>query len=131
MPSSRPHACSCGEAAGGGGPWFHRRVTVLLDPPLWPRHDRIWGHLVSDESLEELHALAAAAGIPRRAFDLDHYDVPAERHDALVAAGAVPVGNRELVTRLHASGLRVSGRDRAARQAARQAEQQAEKQADE
>lgn len=87
-------------------------MTVLLDPPLWPRHGTVWGHLVSDASLEELHRFAAAAGIPRRAFDLDHYDVPTERYDDLVARGATLVDSRQLVRRLRASGLRVPARDR-------------------
>jgi hypothetical protein len=87
-------------------------VTVLVDPPLWPRHGRLWSHLVSDTSLEELHAFAAAAGIPSRGFDLDHYDVPDDQHARLVALGAEPVGTRELVRRLRASGLRVRARDR-------------------
>ncbi len=85
---------------------------ILLDPPLWPRHGRTWSHLVSDTSLEELHAFAARTGVPERAFDRDHYDVPDERYDELVAAGAIPVGTRELVRRLRASGLRVRARDR-------------------
>lgn len=85
---------------------------ILLDPPLWPRHERLWSHLVSDSSLDELHAFAARAGIPPRAFDLDHYDVPDERYDELVALGAVPVDTRELVRRLRASGLRIRARDR-------------------
>jgi hypothetical protein len=90
-------------------------MTVLIDQPTWPAHDTVWSHLVSDVSLEELHDFAAANGIPRRGFDLDHYDVPARRYEALVAAGALPVGNRELVLRLRASGLRVSGRERSGR----------------
>lgn len=89
-------------------------MTILVDPPLWPNHDRVWGHLVSDSSLEELHAFAAEAGIPERAFDCDHYDVPAERYDALVAQGAQLVDSRELVRRLRASGLRVTGAQRRA-----------------
>jgi hypothetical protein len=91
---------------------YNDAMTVLIDRPAWPAHGTLWSHLVSDSSLEELHSFAAAQAIPRRGFDLDHYDVPAERYDDLVAAGAVPVGNRELVTRLRASGLRVSGRAR-------------------
>ena len=87
-------------------------MAVLIDPPVWPAHHRLWSHLVSDSSLEELHAFAAACGIPRRGFDLDHYDVPEDRYDDLVAAGAVPVTGRELLRRLVASGLRVPGRDR-------------------
>lgn len=83
-------------------------MTVLIDQPMWPAHDTLWSHLVSDSSLDELHEFAARCGIPARGFDRDHYDVPAERYDALVAAGAVPVANRELVLRLRSSGLRVS-----------------------
>jgi hypothetical protein len=87
-------------------------MTVLIDQPRWPAHDTLWAHLVSDASLEELHAFAEAAGLPRRSFDLDHYDVPEHRYADLVAAGAEPVGNRELVERLRGSGLRVSQRER-------------------
>ncbi|WP_062465953.1 DUF4031 domain-containing protein [Demequina maris] len=85
---------------------------ILIDPPLWPNHGRIWGHLVSDESLEELHAFAARAGIPPRAFDRDHYDYPEERRAQLVELGAVEVSTRDLVRRLRASGLRVTAAQR-------------------
>lgn len=88
-------------------------MTVLVDPPMWPQHGRLWGHLVSDTSLDELHAFAARAGIPERGFDLDHYDVPDARYDEIVALGATPVSAHELIRRLRASGLRVPGRDRA------------------
>ncbi|MDP3208093.1 MAG: DUF4031 domain-containing protein [Rhodoglobus sp.] len=87
-------------------------MTVLIDQPIWPAHDTLWAHIVSDTSLEELHAFAAAAGLPRRGFDLDHYDVPARMWGELVALGAEPVSVREFVTRLAASGLRVAQRDR-------------------
>ncbi|QIS41919.1 DUF4031 domain-containing protein [Clavibacter capsici] len=87
-------------------------MAVLLDRPAWPAHGTLWSHLVSDASLEELHAFARAAGIPERGFDRDHYDVPAARYEELVARGAVPVSNRDLVRRLQASGLRVTQRER-------------------
>ncbi|GLI28875.1 hypothetical protein ARHIZOSPH14_31170 [Agromyces rhizosphaerae] len=87
-------------------------MAVLIDRPMWPAHGTLWSHLVSDRSLDELHAFARAAGIPERAFDLDHYDVPAERYDQLVAAGAEPVSNRDLVVRLRDSGLRITARTR-------------------
>ena len=79
---------------------------ILIDPPVWPGWDRVWSHLVSDESLEELHAFARQAGVPARAFDRDHYDVPSDKYDELIAAGATPVASRDLVRRLIASGLR-------------------------
>ena len=92
--------------------WQRARVAVLVDVPMWPAHGRLWAHLVSDRSLEELHAFASANGLPRRGFDLDHYDVPEERIAALVAAGAKAVSAHELTLRLIASGLRVRARDR-------------------
>jgi hypothetical protein len=87
-------------------------MTVLIDQPIWPAHDTVWAHIVSDTSLEELHDFAQRAGIPRRGFDLDHYDVPARMWSELVALGAEPVGVRDFVRRLEASGLRVPQRDR-------------------
>jgi hypothetical protein len=89
-------------------------MTVLIDRPIWPAHGTQWSHIVSDSSIDELHGFAAATGVPPRSFDLDHYDVPADRYDELVAAGAQPVGIREFVSRLQASGLRVSQRERRA-----------------
>jgi hypothetical protein len=85
---------------------------ILIDQPIWPAHDTLWGHLVSDQSLDELHEFAEKAGIPRRGFDRDHYDYPAYRRDALIALGAQPVGLRDLVERLQASGLRVSQKEK-------------------
>ena len=89
-------------------------MSILIDLPRWPAHDTLWSHLVSDSSVAELHAFAAAQGIPRRGFDHDHYDVPESRCEQLVAAGATPVTMRQLVERLQASGLRVSQRERRA-----------------
>jgi hypothetical protein len=85
-------------------------VTILIDEPVWPAHDTVWAHLVSDASYDELHAFAAAQGIPRRGFDHDHYDVPEARWHDLVAAGAQPVTGLDLARRLERSGLRVSQR---------------------
>jgi hypothetical protein len=79
---------------------------ILIDPPNAAGHGRLWSHLASDSSYDELHAFAAAIGIPARGFDRDHYDVPADRYDDVVTAGATPVSSRELVHRLAASGLR-------------------------
>ena len=87
-------------------------MTVLIDVPMWPAHGTTWGHLVSDDSLAELHAFAERVGLPPRSFDIDHYDVPVERYDELVAAGALPVSYRDLVVRLRRSGLRVRAKDR-------------------
>jgi hypothetical protein len=81
-------------------------MAVLIDEPIWPFRDRLWCHLVSDTSYDELHHLAQRLGIPRRGFQGDHYDVPAELRDRAIELGAHPVTGRELITRLRASGLR-------------------------
>jgi Protein of unknown function (DUF4031) len=81
-------------------------VVILVDSATWPGRGRLWCHLVSDTSFDELHDFARWCEIPARAFERDHYDVPAERRDEVVAAGAVPVRSRELVGRITAAGLR-------------------------
>jgi hypothetical protein len=81
-------------------------VSLLIDPPTWPAHGRIWSHLVSDESFDELHEFAREVGLPERGFHRDHYDVPAELYEQVVDAGAIAVSSRDLVARLRAAGLR-------------------------
>ena len=82
-------------------------MAVLIDTAVWHWRGRRWSHLVSDVSYDELHAFVAAElGIPRRAFQGDHYDVPEDLYAEAVASGAVPVGARELLSRLSAAGLR-------------------------
>jgi len=78
----------------------------MIDPPLVPTRGRYWSHVASDTSYDELHAFARRVGIPARGFDRDHYDVPEEMYDAIVAAGATPMSSRELVGRLRSRGLR-------------------------
>ncbi|TDE10379.1 DUF4031 domain-containing protein [Jiangella asiatica] len=79
---------------------------ILIDPPAWPAHGRLWSHLVSDHSFDELHEFAARLGLPPRGFDGDHYDIPASDYQRAVDAGALPVRSREIVARLRAAGLR-------------------------
>ncbi|MDQ6873707.1 MAG: DUF4031 domain-containing protein [Actinomycetota bacterium] len=81
-------------------------MAILVDPAVWPWQGRLWAHLVSDRSYDELHDFAARLGVPRRAFQGDHYDVPEPLRDRAVALGAEPVGVRELLGRLTAAGLR-------------------------
>jgi Protein of unknown function (DUF4031) len=79
---------------------------IFVDPPSWPGHGRLWSHLISDSSYDELHEFARAVGIPARGFERDHYDVPAEMYERVTAAGAVVISSREVVRRLEAAGLR-------------------------
>ena len=83
-------------------------MALLIDTPVWPWRGRLWSHLVSDTDYDELHAFVEAElGIPRRAFQGDHYDVPEELHATAVAAGAESVSCRERLARRLAAGWRV------------------------
>ena len=87
-------------------------MSIYIDPPTWPAHGTVFSHLISDVSLAELHGFAAAAGISERAFDRDHYDVPAHRYEDLVQAGAIELSGSELTRTLIASGLRIPLKER-------------------
>jgi hypothetical protein len=79
---------------------------IYVDPPRWPARGRLWSHLVSDASFAELHVFAEMLGAPRRAFERDHYDLPAERARMAEWLGATVVPSREIVQRLSVAGLR-------------------------
>lgn len=59
-----------------------------------------WCHMVSDVDYDELHALAARLGIPRRGFQGDHYDLPAHVRERAVMLGAEEVATGELILRM-------------------------------
>lgn len=85
---------------------------VLIDQARWWFRDERWCHLVSDTSLEELHAFVEVHGIERRAFQGDHYDIPERYRPVMIDAGAVEVDSRELVRALRAAGLRLTPEQR-------------------
>lgn len=87
-------------------------MSIYIDPPVWPAHGTLFSHLVSDVSLAELHEFAATVGISERAFDRDHYDVPAHRYEELVRAGAIELSGAELTRTLISSGLRIPLKER-------------------
>ncbi|MDX2062209.1 MAG: DUF4031 domain-containing protein [Bacteroidia bacterium] len=63
-------------------------------------------HLISDTSLEELHAFAQALGLPPKAFhnkpNRPHYDLLDHWIGHAITRGAVPLSARALATRLAA-----------------------------
>jgi hypothetical protein len=87
-------------------------VAVLVDEAVWPWRGARWAHLVSDESVAELHAFARRLGLRRMAFQGDHYDVPTDVRERALALGAEAVRGRDLVRRLRAAGLRLAAADR-------------------
>ena len=87
-------------------------MAILVDECNWPWRDLLWCHMVSDTSLDELHAFARWIGIPERGFQGDHYDIPEEARAIAVAEGALEVSSREVVEALRVSGLRIRKADK-------------------
>ncbi|WP_298209458.1 DUF4031 domain-containing protein [Ferrimicrobium sp.] len=83
---------------------------LLIDRPIFHREGRRFAHLISDESLDELHDGARLLGLDR-SFHRDHYDIPEEYVPTVLAAGVRQVDPREIVRALRRTGLR-SPRDR-------------------
>jgi hypothetical protein len=69
-------------------------MTVYVDDAVHPWRGQRWAHLMAD-TLEELHAMAARLGIPRRAFQNKtsgaHYDVATETRELAITYGALPI----------------------------------------
>ena len=69
--------------------------------------------MVSDESFDELHEMAARLGIPRFVFQHDHYDLTPPYRERAIALGAEPVSGLELARRrVRAEGPRRRARRR-------------------
>ena len=81
-----------------------RAMAVLVDELREYPHVRFavkhWCHMVSDESFAELHAFAAALGIPPERFQRDHYDLPPALRARAVERGAVEVTIDDLAQRM-------------------------------
>ena len=105
--------------AGAPRPSLGAPLTVYVDDwrqraTVREREDR-WSHLLADDP-DELHAMAAALGIPprgyqrhRRSAALNHYDVPEALRLRAIELGAVPVTWREMA-RLTRSWRRADAR---------------------
>lgn len=72
-------------------------MTVYVDD-MRARYGRmVMCHMLSDDSVAELHAMADRIGVARRWFQGDHYDVCLSKRARAVEAGAVEVTTRDLV----------------------------------
>ena len=81
-------------------------MTILVDACTWPHRGGLWCHLVSDASFEELHEFARRLGVPRAAFQGDHYDLDELTRERAIGQGAMAVDGRDVVAALRSSGLR-------------------------
>ena len=80
-------------------------MTVYVDDAVIQWRGQRWAHLMAD-GLEELHAMAAQLGLPRRAFQDKpsgaHYDVTVAMREHALRLGAVAISrhrDRELRAR--------------------------------
>ena len=100
-----------------------RGMAVLVDELREYPHVRFavkhWCHMVSDASFDELHAFAAALGIPRERFQRDHYDLPPALRVRAVALGAQEVTTHDLSQRMAGPRGERNRRRRARRAAGR------------
>ena len=93
-------------------------MSVYVDDAVTLWRGKRWAHLMAD-TLDELHAMAARLGMPRRAFQDKssgaHYDLTEELREQAVRFGAVAISrhrDREQVraiirnARSQCSGLR-------------------------
>jgi hypothetical protein len=89
-------------------------MAVYVDDAVTLWRGQRWAHLMAD-TLGELHAMATALGIPRRAFQDKasgaHYDLPAPLREQAIALGAVPISRhrdrvlvRAVIARAKAQG---------------------------
>jgi hypothetical protein len=75
---------------------------MILVDPVRQHPSGEWCHMVSDESVEELHEFAARIGLKRKSFQSTsrpHYDLRPSKRRLAVSMGAQEVGMRDLVKR--------------------------------
>ncbi len=81
-------------------------MALFVDEARWRWRDLRWAHLISDQSVDELHPIAHEVGLRRMGFQGDHYDVPETLVPALLGLGVEQIPSRQLVVALRMSGLR-------------------------
>jgi Protein of unknown function (DUF4031) len=75
---------------------------MILVDPIRRHPSGEWCHMVSDESVEELHEFATRIGLNRKSFQSTsrpHYDLRPSARRLAVSMGAQEVGVRDLVRR--------------------------------
>jgi hypothetical protein len=91
-----------------------QNMSVYVDDAVMFWRGQRWAHLMAD-TLVELHAMAEALGIPRRAFQDKtsgaHYDVTVSLREQAIALGAIPISRhrdraqvRAVIARAKAQG---------------------------
>ena len=87
------------------------RGVLLIDPPAWPAHGRLWSHLVSDTSYRGAARLRRARSASRgRASRGTTTTSPRRGMPRSSPPVPCPIDGRELLKRLRDSGLRISKR---------------------
>ena len=90
-------------------------MSVYVDDAVTLWRGERWAHLMAD-TLAELHAMAAALGMPRRAFQDKtsgaHYDVTVALRERAIALGAIPISRHHDRALVHAVIARAKAQGR-------------------
>lgn len=76
-------------------------MTIYVDKPKWKLGRMKMCHMVSDESLDELHEMAQKIGRPKKDFqnknDKPHYDICKSKRKLAIKFGAIEVSSKEII----------------------------------
>ena len=75
-------------------------MTVYVDTMQAPFRGMLMCHMIADTE-HELHAMAAAIGMPRKRYQRDHYDIPMDMKELAMRNGAREIGMRELAAMVY------------------------------
>lgn len=77
-------------------------MSIFVDDPVWPYRGMLMCHMLTDGSLDELHAMADKIGVSRRHFQwkpgrTPHYDICKSKRALAMKFGAVEIDRAKTV----------------------------------
>lgn len=76
-------------------------MAIYVDFPCWPKRRLVYGHMMTNGDIRELHDFAARLGLKRAWFQNKpghpHYDVSIGQYYKAIRFGAIAVTSKELV----------------------------------
>jgi hypothetical protein len=83
-------------------------MTIYFDKAKWTKPSTLnpktkYSHMISDNSIDDLHKFALSIGVKRHFFHgtarIPHYDISGDQIERAKAAGAIEIRSQELVKR--------------------------------